>query len=85
MRLDQYFARIGYDGPARVDPITLFRIHRAHALFIPFENFGVQLNEGVAWTKTTRFEIRAADAALAHQLAEIQKDFPQSQLGVCAN
>ncbi len=46
---------------------------------------GVQLSEGVAWATTTRFEIRAADAALAQQLAEIQKDFPQSRIGVCAN
>ena len=36
-------------------------------------------------TETTRFEIRDVDAVLAQQLAEIQKEFPQSQLGPCAN
>ena len=45
---------------------------------------GVQTTQRAA-TETTRFEIRNVDAALAQQLAEIQKEFPQSQLGACAN
>lgn len=48
MRLAQYFARIGFEGPARADPATLYRIHRAHAFSVPFENLGVQLQEGVS-------------------------------------
>jgi len=46
---------------------------------------GVQMTQRAGASETTRFEIRGADAALAQQLAEIQKDFPQSQLGACAN
>jgi len=45
---------------------------------------GVQISQRAA-TEATRFEIRGVDAALAQQLAEIQKEFPQSQLGACAN
>ncbi len=33
--------------------------------------------------EATRFEIRGVDGALAQRLAEIQKEFPQSQLGAC--
>lgn len=46
---------------------------------------GVQMTQRAGVNETTRFEIRGVDAALAHQLAEIQKEFPQSQLGPCAN
>jgi len=35
--------------------------------------------------EATRFEIRDVDGVLAQQLAEVQKEFPQSQLGACAN
>jgi hypothetical protein len=45
---------------------------------------GVQISQRAA-SEATRFEIRGVDAALAQQLAEIQKEFPQSQLGACAN
>ena len=38
-----------------------------------------------AAAEATRFEIRGVDAALAQQLAEIQKEFPQSQLGACGS
>jgi hypothetical protein len=44
---------------------------------------GVQLSERPSTAATTRFEIREVDPPLAQQLAEIQKDFPQSQLGTC--
>jgi hypothetical protein len=46
---------------------------------------GAQTSQRGAGAETTRFEIRGVDAALAQQLAEIQKEFPQSQLGACAN
>jgi hypothetical protein len=46
---------------------------------------GVQTSQRGGTAETTRFEIRGVDAALAQQLAEIQKEFPQSQLGACAN
>ena len=45
---------------------------------------GVQTTQR-ATAEATRLEIRDVDAALARQLAEIQKEFPQSQLGPCAN
>jgi len=45
---------------------------------------GVQTTQR-AVAETTRFEIRDVDAALAQQLAEVQKEFPQSLLGACAN
>jgi hypothetical protein len=45
---------------------------------------GVQTSQRAA-TEATRFEIRDVDAALARSLAEIQKEFPQSQLAPCAN
>jgi hypothetical protein len=44
---------------------------------------GVQTTQRAGTAETTRFEIRDVDAALAQQLAEIQKEFPQSQLGAC--
>lgn len=46
---------------------------------------GVQTTERAGAVETTRFEIRDVDAALAQQLAQIQTEFPQSQLGVCGN
>ena len=44
---------------------------------------GVRVSERASTEEATRFEIREVDAALAQQLAEIQKEFPQSQLGAC--
>jgi hypothetical protein len=46
---------------------------------------GVQMTQRPGANETTRFEIRDVDAALAQRLAEIQREFPQSQLGPCAN
>ncbi len=46
---------------------------------------GVRVSERASSASGTRFRIQNVDAALAQQLAEIQKDFPQSQLGACAN
>ena len=45
----------------------------------------VQLGDQPVELGATRFEIRDADAALSQHLAEIQKEFPDSQIGVCAN
>lgn len=42
-RLDAYLARIGYVGPVRVDRETLFALHRAHLLAIPYENLDIHL------------------------------------------
>ncbi len=44
---------------------------------------GVRVSERPSSTEATRFEIRNVDAALAQQLAELQKEFPQSQLAAC--
>jgi len=46
---------------------------------------GVRTAERAASAEATRFEIRGVDTALAQQLAELQKEFPQSQLGACGN
>ena len=46
---------------------------------------GVRMTERSAPAEATRFEIRNVDPALAQQLAELQKDFPQSQLAPCGN
>jgi len=46
---------------------------------------GAQVTERASGSEATRFEIRGVDPALAQRLAEIQKDFPQSQLNACAN
>jgi hypothetical protein len=46
---------------------------------------GVQMSERTSGVQATRFEVREADAALAQRLAEIQKEFPQSQIGACGN
>jgi hypothetical protein len=42
-----------------------------------------RLAERGAAAQATRFEIRDVEPALAQQLAEIQKEFPQSRLGAC--
>ncbi len=41
--LDAYLARIGYQGDLDPTPATLARLHRAHALTIPFENLDILL------------------------------------------
>ncbi len=42
-RLDAYLNRIGYTAPVRVDRQTLFALHNAHLLAIPYENLGIHL------------------------------------------
>lgn len=44
---------------------------------------GVRISDRTPGAEVTRFEIREVDAALAQQLAEIQKEYPQSQLNAC--
>ncbi len=46
--LDAYLARIGHDGPLDPTVDTLFALHRAHALTIPFENLDIILGRGVS-------------------------------------
>jgi N-hydroxyarylamine O-acetyltransferase len=43
MHLSAYLSRIGYDGPLACDLDTLFALHRAHLLAIPYEDIDVQL------------------------------------------
>lgn len=48
--LDRYFARIGFDGPARADLATLRAIQALHPAAIPFEAIDVLLRRGIALT-----------------------------------
>ena len=43
MRLEDYLIRIGYEGDIQPDLDCLTRIHRCHALSVPYENLDVQL------------------------------------------
>ena len=43
MRLEDYLIRIGYEGDVQPDLDCLTRIHRCHALSVPYENLDVQL------------------------------------------
>jgi len=45
--LDAYLARLGLDGPVPPTPRGLRRIHRAHALAVPFENLDILLGRGI--------------------------------------
>lgn len=45
--LRAYLRRVGDEGPLDVSEATLRRLHRAHALSIPFENLDVMLGRGV--------------------------------------
>ena len=45
--LDAYLARIGLDAPPPPTAKGLRRLHRAHALAIPFENLDVLLGRGI--------------------------------------
>lgn len=46
--LNAYFARIGYDGPVRVDFETLAGIQFAHTCSIPFEHIDVLDDRGIS-------------------------------------
>jgi N-hydroxyarylamine O-acetyltransferase len=54
--LDAYFARIGFRGETRVDRETLFAIHRAHLLAIPYENLDVVLRKPVTRDPAAAFD-----------------------------
>ena len=41
--LDAYLDRIAYDRPVPPDEATMFGVHRAHILAIPYENLEIQL------------------------------------------
>ena len=47
LRLDAYLSRIGYRGAFEPDVETLHRLHRAHALTIPFENLDILLERPI--------------------------------------
>ena len=47
MRVDDYLARLGYDGPRAPTAATLRALHRAHLLAVPFENLDVALGEPI--------------------------------------
>lgn len=52
--VDRYLARIGFDGPVRVDLATLEALQRAHLSAVPFENLdvysGVPVAVGTGWS-----------------------------------
>lgn len=45
--MDAYLERIAFEGTPRTDADTLRRLHRAHLLAIPFENFDIILGRSV--------------------------------------
>ena len=45
--LDAYLTRIGFEGEQPPTPDTLARLHRAHALTIPFENLDILLGRPI--------------------------------------
>jgi len=56
MLLDAYLARIGHDGPVRVDAATLFAIHREHITSVPYENLEMQLGRRNVLAEDAFFE-----------------------------
>jgi N-hydroxyarylamine O-acetyltransferase len=61
MPLEDYLARVGFDGEPRPDFDTLRRLHRGHLASIPYENLGVLLGE------TLDFDIARIFDKLVHQ------------------
>jgi N-hydroxyarylamine O-acetyltransferase len=55
MRLQDYFARIGFTGDPSPDLPTLRRIHRLHLEAIPYENLDVQLGRRVGFDLEAHF------------------------------
>ncbi|XP_061078749.1 arylamine N-acetyltransferase, pineal gland isozyme NAT-10-like [Conger conger] len=48
MNLEDYFERIGYNGPSdKADLETLKNLHRQHVLSIPFENLSIHCGEWI--------------------------------------
>lgn len=56
MRLNQYFDRIGYQGPAVPTVDVLGGLMRSHALHVPFENLDVQLSRSLTMDPGDAFE-----------------------------
>lgn len=56
MDLRAYFDRIGFCGETRIDRETLFAIHRAHLLAIPYENLDVVLRQRVTREPAAAFD-----------------------------
>lgn len=56
MKLQNYFERIGYDGPTRADAATLKAVHRAHVQNIPYENLDVQFGTPVTRSAADAFD-----------------------------
>jgi N-hydroxyarylamine O-acetyltransferase len=52
---DAYFRRIGYAGSAQPTRETLFAIHRAHLLAIPYENLDIHLGRTLVLDPETNF------------------------------
>ena len=57
MELDRYFKRIGFKGSTEPNTQTLYDLHLAHMLAVPFENLDIslqrpiQINEQAIWKK----------------------------------
>ncbi|MED6263344.1 hypothetical protein CHARACLAT_003621 [Characodon lateralis] len=48
MNLEEYFQRIGFDGPCdKMDLATLMLIHKLHVMSIPFENLSIHCGEWI--------------------------------------
>ena len=43
MDVDAYLTRVGYEGTLEPTPATLYALHRAHLLTIPYENLDIHL------------------------------------------
>ena len=56
MRLQRYLDRIGFEGVPRPDFDSLCRLHRGHALAIPYENLDVQFRRRVGREPSSIFE-----------------------------
>jgi N-hydroxyarylamine O-acetyltransferase len=63
MNVTAYLDRIAYTGPTTVDRETLYGIHRAHMLAIPYENLEIQLGR----------ENLLSEAAFHHKLVEARR------------
>jgi N-hydroxyarylamine O-acetyltransferase len=56
LNLDAYLKRINYDGPRDATRQTLFALHRAHLLAVPFENLDIHLGRPIILGENAHFE-----------------------------
>jgi N-hydroxyarylamine O-acetyltransferase len=56
MDIRTYLERIGYDKPVRLEAESLFGLHRAHLLTVPFENLDIHLGTPVQLTEQALWE-----------------------------